>query len=399
MQKHLLHCLLLIIPLTAYGQNDPYLSGRASMINGQAESAAAFLEEALLKNPGEAELYYHLGLIRFELHEYPAARDAFYECEKRRKGMGSFYLAKIETKLNHEQQALKYLRIHLSSRYKLSEADILLDEDLSSLQRLPGWQQLWDEKTWYNSRDVEYQQAIYLKKQGDLLGAINVLNQLEKQGYKRSSIQTEKAIIYQELGNLKAASSSLKSAVKSDARNLDALQELARLQAGDGDAEEAVAGLDRVIRQDPARFEAYIQRAEARSLIDDFSGALQDMDLYLSYFPEDDSAIYIKGMIQFSHGKYLDAIQSFNTSLAINSGKPEYYYARGRTYAATGTTRYAEKDMSMALDLDPLSGEVWFEKGKLAEQMGNRTLACHCYQKAFQYGIFEAGELLNSRCN
>lgn len=397
MQKYLLHCLLLIIPLMAYGQSDPYLSGRASMIDGSPDMAADFLEEALLESPGKAELFYHLGLARFELQDYPAARDAFYECEKRRKGMGSFYLAKIEAKLNHEQQALKYLRIHLSSRYKISESEILLDEDLSTLEGLPGWQQLWNEKKWYSGPDMEYQQAIYLKKQGDLLGAINVLNKLEKQGYKRSMVQTEKAILYQDLGNLKAASSSLKSAVKSDARNLDAQQQLAGILAAEGDAEEAVAGLDRVIRQDPARFGAYIQRAEALSLTGDLTGAIKDMDLYLAYFPKNDSAIYLKGMIQFAHGKYLDAIQSFNESLALNSGKSEYFYGRGRTYAATGTTRYAERDMSMALDLDPLNGEIWFEKGKLAEQLGDITDACHCYQKAYQYGIFEAGEL-SSKC-
>ena len=399
MQKRLLHCLLLIIPLMGYGQSDPYLSGRASMINGSLDSAANFLEQALLEDPGDAELYYHLGEVHFGLYNYLAARDAFYECEKRRKGMGSFYLAKIEVKLNHEQQALKYLRIHLSSRYKLSESDILLDEDLSKLENLPAWQQLWNEKKWYNSPDMEYQQAIYLKNQGDFLEAINLLNKLEKQGYKRSKVQAEKAIIYQELGNMKAASSSLKSAVKSDSRNLDALQQLARIQTSEGDAEEAVAGLDRVIRQDPARFEAYILRAEARSQNGDLSGAIKDMDLYLAYFPVDDSAIYIKGMIQFAHSKYLDAIQSFNESLAINSGKSEYYYGRGRTYAATGTTRYAERDMSMALDLDPLNGEIWFEKGNLAEQLGDRTDACHCYRKAYQYGIFEAGELVSTKCN
>ena len=397
--RFLLHCLLLIIPGLGFAQSDPYLSGRASMINGSLDSALNFLEDALQKNPGDAELYFHLGEVYFGLQNYPAARDAFYECEKRRKGKGSFYLAKCEAKLNHEQQALKYLRIHLSSRYKRSESDILLDEDLSGLQGLAGWQQLWNEKRWYSDPDQEYQQAVYLKKQGDFLEAINLLNKLEKQGYKRSTIQTEKALIYQELGNMKAASSSLKSAVKSDIRNLDAWQHLARLQTAAGDAEDALPGLDRVIRQDPARFDAYIMRAEARSQTGDLRGALEDMDLYLTYFPVDDSAIYLKGRIQYNHGKYLDAIKSFNRSLALDSGKPEYYFGRGRTYAATGTTRYAERDMSMALDLDPLNGEIWFEKGKLAEQRGDRLDACYCYQKAFQYGIFEAGELVSTKCN
>jgi len=312
--------------------------------------------------------------------------------------MGSFYLAKSEIKLSHSQQALKYLRIHLSSRYKKSESEILLDEDISTLEGLPGWQELWNEKRWYNSRDKEFQDAMFLKDQGDYLEAINTLNNLEKQGYKKSMVQSEKAVIYQALGNMKASRSALKSAVKSDARNLDALQQLAVVQIADDDAEEAVEGLNKVIRQDPARFEAYMQRGEALSQMGDLSAALSDMELYLTYFPENDSAFYRKGLIQFQNGKYLDAIQSFNRSLALNKGKAAYYFARGRTYAATGTTRYAEKDMSMALDLDPLNGEIWYEKAKLADQLGNVESACLCYHKAYQYGIFEAGEEINKRC-
>ena len=394
-----LQFLLLFVSVLGFGQTDHYLSGRACMEGGLYDSAVYHLKKALEQNSGSTDIYYQLGISYFTMKLYPDAKDAFYETEKRRKGMGSFYLAKSEIKLNHSQQALKYLRIHLSSRYKKSESEILLDEDISTLEGLPGWQELWNEKRWYNSRDQEFQEAMFLKDQGDYLEAINILNNLEKQGYKKSLVLSEKASIYQELGNIKAARSALKSAVKSDARNLDALQQLAVMQVTEGDTEEAVDELNRVIRQDPARFEAYMQRAEALSQEGDLSAALSDMELYLTYFPENDSAFYRKGLIQFQHGKYLDAIQSFNSSLALSTGEAAYYFARGRTYAATGTTRYAEKDMSMALDLDPLNGEIWFEKGKLEDQLGNTDSACLSYQKAFQYGIFEAGELINTRCN
>ena len=393
-----LQVMLLLISVLGFGQTDHYLSGRACMDVGSYDSALFHLEIALKQNPGSTDLYYQLGIAYFTLKRFPDARDMFYETEKRRKGMGSFYLAKSEIKLSHSQQALKCLRIHLSSRYKKSESEILLDEDISTLEGLPGWQELWNEKRWYNSRDKEFQDAMFLKDQGDYLEAINMLNNLEKQGYKKSVVQSEKAVIYQELGNIKASRSALRSAVKSDARNLDALQQLAVLQIADDDAEEAVEGLNKVIRQDPARFEAYMQRGEALSQMGDLSAALSDMELYLTYFPENDSAFYRKGLIQFQNGKYLDAIQSFNRSLALNKGEAAYYFARGRTYAATGTTRYAEKDMSMALDLDPLNGEIWYDKAKLAVQLGNIKSACHCYQKAYQYGIFEAGEEINKRC-
>ena len=395
----ILQSLLLSISVLGFGQIDHYLAGRAFMDAGKWDSARYHLVEAVEQDPGSTELHYQLGITYFTLNRIPEARDAFYEAEKRRKGLGSFYLAKSEVRLNHQQQALKYLRIHLSSRYKKNEAEILLDEDIGTLAGTSGWQQLWNEKNWYNSRDKMFHDAMFLRDQGDYLEAINQLNTLEKQGYKKSMVLGEKAAIYEELGNVKAARSSLRSAVKSDARNLDAIEHLARIQIEDGDAVEAVEGLNRVIRMDPARFEAYLLRADGLSQMGDLAAAVADLDLYLSYFPENDSAFYRKGLIQLDHGRYLDAIQSFNKALSINKGKAEYYFARGRTYAATGTTIYAEKDMSMALDLDPLNGEIWFEKGKLAEKLGTRENACYCYQKAFQYGIYEAGELLNQRCN
>lgn len=390
--------MLLLISCTGFGQTDHYLAGRAYMNGSLFDSARFHLEAAVQENPGDAQLYYQLGLACFSMQDFPAAHEAFYEAEKRRKGMASFYLAKCEVRLNHPQQALKYLRDHLSSRYKKTEAEILLDEELSTLDQEAGWQALWEERKWFSAKDASFQEALFMKDHGQYLDAINLLNKLEKQGYKRSLVQSETALIYLELGNNKAASSSLKSAVKSDGRNLDAAVQLATLQLADGDAEEAATGLNHVIRQDPALFEAYIQRASARSISGDLAGAMEDIDLYLSYFPDKDSVIYLKGLIQFQHGKYLDAIQSFNRSLAMNSGASAYYFARGRTYAATGTTRYAAKDMSMALDLDPLNGEIWIEKGRLDLEMGMKKSACHCFGKAYQYGIFEAGELIDQNC-
>jgi tetratricopeptide (TPR) repeat protein len=397
--KPVLSFLVLVIAATTAGQVDPYLAGRAYMIQESYDSARVCLEEALETTPGDAEVLFNLGLTQFALRNFPEAREAFYQTEIRKKGMGSFYLAKTEIKLSHPEQAFKYLRIHLDSRYKKEEAEILLDEDITTLEGMPEWQQLWNDKKWYSAGDETFHEAMFLKNNGQQLEAINLLNQLEKQGYERSRVQYEKAAIYKELGNEKAARSALKDATRSDVRNLDALQELARDQIEQGEYREAISSLDRVIRQDPARFDAYRLRADARSGADDLQGALDDLDLYLTYFPDNDKAIYQKGLIQHAHGKYLDAIQAFNRALELNGGESDYYFARGVTYSSTGTTRYAEKDFSMALDLDPLNGEIWFEKAKVSDRLGKREVACHCYQKAFQYGIFEAGEFVDKLCN
>ncbi len=380
------------------GQTDPHLQGRAFMVKEQYDSAVIYLENALLKDPGDLEIMVQLGLCRFKQNDFTAAYDAFYEVERRRTGMASYYLSKTELKRNHPDQALKYLRIHLSSRYRLPEKEILLDEEIGQLESHPGWQKLWNEKKWYSAGDRDFQEAMFQKDNGNYLDAINLLNKLEKQGYERSRVQAEKADIYSILGNEKTARTEIKAAVESDVRNLDALMIHAGYLVKDASYEDAVIELSKLIRKDPARFEAYLLRARAKSGNGDLRGAIQDMDSYLAYFPEDDHAHYQKGLIQFSHGRYLNAIQSYNRSLELNSGEASYYFARGVTYAATGTVRYAEKDLSMALDLDPLNGETWYEKGRVSEKLGKQQDACHCYGKAFQYGIFEARDYLDKNC-
>ena len=383
---------------TEPGGVDHFMAGRACMVQEYYDSAVYHLEMALQENPGETETLLHLGTARFASGNYPGARDAFYEAERRRRGSASLQLARTEAMLHHPELAMKYLKEHLDSRHRVTEKEILLDEALQRLEGLPGWQQFWNEKEWYSQEDKEFQEALFLGQTGNGLEAINILNRLEKQGYRRSEVLEQKAAIYRELGNMKAARSAYASALKSDVRNLDALMELSRIQVSEGEMEDALRGLDRLIRQAPDRFEAYPLRAEARSATGDLTGAVGDMDLYLTYFPEDDRALYRKGMIQFSHGRYLDAIHSFNRALKMDSGNADYYLARGRTYAATGTIMYADRDMSMALDLDPYNGQTWYEKGMLADRLGNRQAACRCFRKALQYGVFEAREWLETNC-
>ncbi len=399
MKKWMILAIMIVTAVPGRGEVDPYLAGRACMIQKKYDSALVYLNGALEEEPGNTDILMNLGLCHFRMNQNPAAKEAFYEADKRRKGIGSLYLAKTEVRLKHPELALKYLREHLLSRYRVSEKEILLDPELSQLEGSPGWQQLWNEKEWYSTSDLEFQEALFLRDKGDALEAINMLNKLEKKNYQRTRVFTEKADVYDMLGNEKAARSALRSAVKSDIRNLDAVMKLSSLQIESGDLEEALTGLNRLIRQEPDRFEAYPLRASARSKSGNLTGALEDLDLYLSYLPDHHEVIYQRGLIQYEHSRYLDAIHSFNRALEMDKGNADYYFARGRTYASTGTTRYAERDMSMALDLDPYNGEIWFEKGKIARKLGNVNTACHCFKKAVQYGVFEAGEFIDQSCN
>ena len=129
-------------------------------------------------------------------------------------------------------------------------------------------------------------------------------------------------------------------------------------------------------------------------------GALEDLELYLTYLPPEWHEAHLqKRNDPVENGKYLDAIQSFNRALELEKGKAEYYFARGRTYASTGTTRYADKDMSMALDLDPLTERSGLKRGNSSDKLGNRPRPCHCYQKPFNMVSSKQGNSSINICN
>lgn len=387
-----------LLPGKLMAQADPYLSGRACMLREEFRPATGHLEQAVRQGVQLNEALLNLGICHFRLNEFPAAREKFYELEKRKPGMGSLWLARTEVRLSHPGQAMKYLREHLDSPYRLPESEILLDEDISSLEAHAGWKALWKEKQWYTESDHVFSEALYLGKNGEELEALNRLSSLERTGYNVSLVQQKKAEIYLKVGNQKAARASLQSALKADIRNQDARYLLAGLYLENEKYEEAGNELDILIRRQPDRFEAYLLRASARGKTGNLKGAEEDLETYSLYFPESHEAVYRKGLLQYENGKYLDAIGSFNRALDMHTGNADYYLARGRTYAATGTLIYAEKDLSMALDLDPLNGETWMETARLAERMGRKQKACDCYRKAHKLGIFEAGEKVERLC-
>lgn len=391
---------LAILSTNTWSQSrDNYLAAKACIVQNKYDTALYFLDQAINAGQTDAELYMTRGQCFFELREYGKAYEDFYQAERRRSGMASLYLAKTEVRLNHPEQAIKYLRIHLDSRYKLPEMEILLDEDLNTLETREDWKAMWNEKNWYNQNDEDFQAALNMEKSGDYLEAINVLNDLEKKGYRKSEVLTLKAEIFGRLGNDKAMASEIDRAIGSDVRNHEALFLRAKLYLDEERFEDAATDCDKLLRLDPANFDAYLVRAVARSGSGNLQGAVEDIDNFLVYFPKNDSAYFLKGKIQYDHKKYLNALQSLNRALELNSGKAEYFHYRGLVYASTGTLQYAEKDFSMALDLNPSNPETWLEKGKVAARLGKLEDACHDYKKAYQYGLYEARSYIDKNCS
>lgn len=377
---------------------DNYLKARSLMQTEKYDSALHYLELANEENPGKIEIVYHRGLCNFHLKLYDQAIADFLYVNKRRGGMGSRMLAKTEARLGHNELAVKYLREHLSSHYKVPEKEILLDQDFTGLETSTAWKSLWREREWYTPSDQDLQDILYMKSKGDYLEVINRLNALDQKRYKRSLVNQHLAETYLALENMKAAAAALDKSISADTRNMEALKLRIDLHTMKGDFEQAGKDCDRLLRQSPDEFEYYLVSGRINSRIGEYEKALKSVKSYLHFYPHSDKAYSELGLIHYNNGKYLEALKSFNRALSINEGKAAYFFNRGRAYAATKTYNYAVKDFSMALDLDPADPEIWYYKGLADLELGNRTSACFCFKKAFQFGKFEASEYIPKIC-
>ncbi|MDF1570097.1 MAG: tetratricopeptide repeat protein [Bacteroidales bacterium] len=382
------------------GQQDPdaLVRAKALMEVNNFDSAIHYLEAVAAEDPGNTEVIFSRGKCYFALKRYDEARADFIFVNKKRNVMASLMLAKTEARLNRPELAVKYLREHLGSYYKLPEKDILLDKDLALIESSDAWISLWREREWYSPYDQELQEIIYLKERGDYPEAINRLRDLEKKGFRRTIVNQHLAELYHRSGNNRAALDALNKAIGADSRNTEALKLRIDLLVEEGDFEDAARDCSRLLRQAPDAFDYYLVAGRIHSNLGAYDAAVSLVNSYLELYPRSHAALNVLGEIHFTAGKYLDALSSFNKALELDKGTAAYYFNRGRTYAATRTHRYAEKDFSMALDLDPVNPEIWFAKGLTDLELGNMNTACFDFRNALRYGKYEAREYLDRHC-
>lgn len=395
---HVIIALLFFQGISGQTGSENFLRARSLMLTNSFDSARYYLDRALKESPDNINYIYNKGICNFELKRYDKAIADFLFVNKRRTGMASLMLAKTESRLNRDELAIKYLRDHLGSQYKIPEKDILLDNDFARLESGAAWKALWREKEWYSPADRDLQEIIYMKSRGEYLEVINRLNALDQKRYKRSLVHQHLAETYLALGNKKAAAEALDRSLSADTRNTESLKLRIDLFISGGNLENAGRDCERLLWQAPDEFEHYLVSARIQSLLGEYEKSLRSVNYYLFFYPDSAKAYNELGLVHYNNGKHLDAIKAYNKALALDEGKASYFFNRGRTYAATKTNVYASRDFSMALDLDPADPEIWFMKGLTDLELGNRGSACFSFKKAAQFGKYEAREYIRRIC-
>ena len=106
--------------------------------------------------------------------------------------------------------------------------------------------------------------------------------------------------------------------------------------------------------------EIYLNRANAKALINDYNGAIQDYTSAYEKNPKYAEAIRQRGFLKKENGKFSEAL----------------------------------KDYNLAIEIDSTLGTTYINKGIVLDTIGQKKEACKCYEKALVIGLKNAASNL-----
>jgi tetratricopeptide (TPR) repeat protein len=372
------------------------LKARALSSAGKPELAAKALSEALLVS-GD----YRLNLARAEAYEltgdYSSALADLNEANKKNQGSGEYGLARIYALKGDVQTSLYHLEMNLNSKWKKSEKEIMLDPAFGVIENRSEWRNFW-KKERYTDLEKDVSEMEYYTSSGKNEDAEALLSEI-RNSYPGSDELLYSGALYQ------LASGRFPEAVKSvipltveNSGNEKYLRLLSKAQEGSGNYAGASDTYSRLLNSGVADASLLISRAKCYRKTGENDKAIQDIEKFLEYYPEDTEALSLAGKTQAVSGDNLKALEYFSKNLQLHPNDPELYLERGNSYLNARSWEWAIKDYSMSLDLKPGNSDVWFNRGMALLNSGKTQDACHDFRKALSMGNKKASEYINRNC-
>ncbi len=367
-----------------------------TMLKNKDFAGAANLYSEINDNQKNNEIIKKQALTLYNLGKYSEAIKKLELLLNRDESFASINLSRCYAKLNENEKALAYLKQHLQSRNKESEASIKLETAFNQIKNDEEWKKLWL-KDWYTEQEIEIEEAKYYIKNNKNIEALeNLDNCISKNPNSHEAFYLRASIFY-ELQDYKNASKDIKTASNLEKNNKSYLFLQAEIANKQKKYTLALENYNLLLKIDKYNQNYYIKRAETYSKLENYSSAIEDIDFCLKYDTENNELKNIKAKYQINLGETWEALITLNQLIAKDS-KPDYFLTRGLLYAKTNNTQLAFKDFSQAIDYDPTLGEAYFQLGLLSLIEKNKESACYYLKTAIKLGIYEANEVFEKNC-
>jgi tetratricopeptide (TPR) repeat protein len=388
----------LIISVSVSGQQtvDYILKSRALRESGKPDPALELLKKAISENR-DSRLYTERAEIYIIKSNYSAAISDYNEANLVTPYSGEYGLSKVYSLKGDAATALYHLELNLSSSFKKSEKEILLDPAFANLENKPEWRQVW-KKDWYSISENSLSEITYYISAGKINEARTVLSELKKESSGNNDIIYAEAMIDLASGKYSEVIKHISALLSISPADEKYLRILAKAQTGASNSAGASVTYTQLLNNGIADAELLVLRADCYRKTGETDKALTDIEKYLGYYPEDKAVLSLAGKIESAAGDNIKALEYFSNNLKLHPDDAECYIDRANAYFVSKSWNWAIKDFSMALDLNPGDSDAWLNMGIALLNSGNTDDACHNFNESFRLGNKRAAEYISRNC-
>lgn len=395
LNRLLLVCLLLMTHLISESQesDDNLLRVKSLLDRGMYGSVLEVSEQArddyrILLMCGEAAL---------RGGDYSLAAGYYNRADLLNDGSGQLGLARVYAAKGDAATAVYHLEQHLASRFREPERELLMDPFLMKIDENRLWIQLW-KKDWYNTLEKGVAEVEYLVSRGRLNDAGEVANTFKGLYSGDPAVDYIGGVLAYAAGNYSEASSFLRKSLNGEKGRSRVWALYINSLSGEGEYYGVVRASEEASSLFPENIEFRISRAEGLMMTGDSDGAYRIATDLLQFYPDNGDLLKMAASLAGSSGNYPDALRYLSRNIENNRGDASAFSARGDLYMASGSYEFARYDYTMALDLNPLNAEVWYNKAKVLIYEERIDEACHDLKMALRYGNKKAAALINRHC-
>ncbi len=393
LMKKLLIVILLLTSIRFLDAQETYdvlLKARAASTAGRNDEALRILSEG---NKGDIRILLERSEIYISKGDYQSAITDLNGANAVSTGAGDFGLSRIYALRREASTSMYHLASCLHSPFRRTEKEIMLDP----IENSPEWRNFWKEAR-FSTYEKSIAEMEYYYSAGRKEEAESVLSVLGREYAGTEGYRYAASLVSMMGSKYSDAVRQFSALIAENPGNERYLRLLAEAQVASGNAAGASVTYTKLIDSQVPDAKLFADRAGCFLKTGETNRARTDIRRFLELYPDDTEALRLAGKIENAAGDNLAAIAMYTDNLKLHPDDPRCYTDRGDAYFLARSWKLAADDYSMALDLSPINGNAWLNKGIALLNTGNRDDACNDFRMALKHGNRRAAEYISANC-
>lgn len=146
----------------------------------------------------------------------------------------------------------------------------------------------------------------------------------------------------------------------------------------------ALEVLNTAILQEPESIIAYYERATVKAVLEDWAGAIADVDAVIVRDPDSHHAYCDRADYKVKQRNYDSALKDYDQAIQLNADYAMAYHHRGNLQRRRGYLKRAIADYTRAIKLDPRNADIHYDKGTARLSLGEVSAAISDFSNAIR---------------